>query len=175
MIAIVPVGDTSVADVAPLVPMLREAFGADVVTAPAVPLPEESYDQRRGQYASSVVLDALANARRPQWERLVGVASVDLYTPELNFVFGEADRLRAVAVFSLWRLRADEAAEGLVQRRAATEAIHELGHTYGLGHCRDARCVMWFSNTLAESGRKGSRFCAAHAAELRRARDPDAP
>jgi predicted Zn-dependent protease len=29
---------------------------------------------------------------------------------------------------------------------------------------------MWFSNTLAESDGKGTRFCAAHAAELRRAR-----
>jgi predicted Zn-dependent protease len=27
---------------------------------------------------------------------------------------------------------------------------------------------MWFSNTLAESDDKGSRFCAAHAAELAR-------
>jgi predicted Zn-dependent protease len=31
-----------------------------------------------------------------------------------------------------------------------------------------ALCVMWFSNTLAESDRKGTRFCAAHAAELER-------
>ena len=48
----------------------------------------------------------------------------------------------------------------------ATEAIHELGHTYGLGHCADPRCVMWFSNTLSETDRKGTEFCLAHQAEL---------
>jgi len=62
-------------------------------------------------------------------------------------------------------------AEGLpdypaLERRAATEAIHELGHTYGLSHCSDPTCVMWFSNTLSESDRKGTRFCQAHAREL---------
>jgi archaemetzincin len=111
------------------------------------------------------LLDALASAKRPQWERLLGIAGVDLYVPELNFVFGEADPRRGVAVFSLSRLRAG-ADEVLFLRRAATEAIHELGHTYGLSHCADPTCVMWFSNTLAESDRKGTRFCPRHAREI---------
>jgi archaemetzincin len=138
-----------------------------VVTAPAVPLPA-AYDPRRRQHRSTLILDALARARRPEWERLLGVADVDLFVPDLNFVFGEADTRRAVAVFSLARLRAGP--DNLFRRRAATEAIHELGHTWSLGHCRDAHCVMWFSNTLAESDRKGTRFCPVHAAELARAR-----
>jgi archaemetzincin len=41
------------------------------------------------------------------------------------------------------------------------EAVHELGHTYGLSHCRDIHCVMCFSNTLGDTDRKGVRFCAA--------------
>lgn len=48
-------------------------------------------------------------------------------------------------------------------RRAATEAIHELGHAYGLGHCREPHCVMWLSNTLAERDQKGTSSCPAHA------------
>jgi archaemetzincin len=47
----------------------------------------------------------------------------------------------------------------LLRRRAATEAVHELGHVMGLGHCRQQHCVMWFSNMLAETDRKGDRFC----------------
>ena len=170
VIAVAPVGDAPPDAVLLLVPMLRETFGAEVVIAPAVPLPSTAYDQHRRQHLSTAMLDALARARRPGWDRLLGVADVDLFVPELNFVFGEGDPNRGVAVFSLQRLRAEGEASGreLLARRAATEAIHELGHSYGLGHCGDAHCVMWFSNSLADTDRKGTRFCAAHAVELRR-------
>jgi archaemetzincin len=168
VIAVAPVGDAPPETVSLLLPVLRETFGAEVVIGPAVPLPSTAYDRRRRQHLSTALLDVLAQARHPGWDRLLGVADVDLFVPELNFVFGEGDPHRGVAVFSLQRLRAEGGAPGLFARRAATEAIHELGHSYGLGHCGDAHCVMWFSNSLAETDRKGTRFCSAHAAELRR-------
>lgn len=168
MIALAPVGEAPMAEVEALVPVLAEAFGSEVVVAPVVSLAPAAHDARRRQYRSSLILDALARARRPAWERLLGVADVDLFVPKLNFVFGEADLRRGVALFSLARLRAEP--PDRFRRRAATEAIHELGHTWGLGHCRDSGCVMWFSNTLAESDRKGTSFCAAHAAQLAHAR-----
>ena len=167
-IAIAPVGAVSAERLRPILPMVESAFGATVVVVDPIALPEGALEPRRGQYLSTAILDALAPLRRREWDRLLGVADVDLYVPDLNFVFGEADARRGVAVFSLSRLRAGAGGDGeaLLLRRAATEAIHELGHTYGLGHCRDPRCVMWFSNTLAESDRKGTAFCPAHAAQL---------
>src|SRR6266550_1952058 len=119
MIALAPVGDVPMAEVEALVPVLSEAFGAEVVLAPAVSLPPTAYDARRRQHRSTVILDALARARRPQWERLLGVTDVDLFVPDLNFVFGEADSSRGVAVFSTIRLHSPDAA--LFRRRAATE------------------------------------------------------
>lgn len=169
VIAVAPVGEASQDVVALLAPAVREAFGCEVVTAPAVPLPSLAFDPRRRQHLSTAILDVLAKAKGRDLDRLLGVADVDLYVPELNFVFGEGDPARGVAVFSLHRLRPPRghpAAEALFARRAATEAIHELGHAYGLRHCDDRGCVMWFSNTLAESDRKGTAFCRTHAAEL---------
>jgi archaemetzincin len=172
-IALIPVGEVSSETVAETGPILANNLNAQVVIVPRIPLVASAYDTDRRQYHSTPILDALARAKRREWERLLGVVDVDLYAPELNFVFGEADSRRGVAVFSLARLRpgrSSERAHALFLKRAATEAIHELGHTYGLGHCRDRDCVMWFSNTLAESDRKGLAFCAAHAAELAAAR-----
>ena len=91
---------------------------------------------------------------------------MDLYAPDLNFVFGEADERRGVAVFSTARLRLAAESTDRLRRRAATEAIHELGHTFGLRHCSRPNCVMWFSNTLTETDRKDVRPCAEHAREL---------
>jgi archaemetzincin len=166
VIALAPVGDVDDATLRALAPVVAERFGARVEIAPRVPLPPHAWDATRRQWRSGVVLAALAERRAAGWERLVGVADVDLYAPPLNFVFGEADPVRQVAVFSLLRLHA--AGRARFVHRAETEVVHELGHTYGLGHCDDPRCVMWFSNTLAETDKKGTRFCAAHAAELAR-------
>jgi archaemetzincin len=164
-IAVALIGNASRASLDALAPILRETFAAEIVAAPAVPLPSSAWDPSRRQYRSTGLLDLLASAKKPEWERLLGIADVDLYVPELNFVFGEADSRRGVAVFSVARL-ATGADQALQLRRNATEAIHELGHTYGLSHCESPTCVMWFSNTLAESDRKGTRFCPAHAREL---------
>jgi len=79
----------------------------------------------------------------------------------LNFVFGEATT--KAAVISLTRLRQSfyklpEDRE-IFRKRVLTEAVHELGHTYRLGHCENPRCVMFFSNSLTDTDRKGFEFC----------------
>lgn len=166
IIALARMGEVDARALEGLEAEVRASFGREVRWTEPLPLPRSAYDPGRGQTHSTPLLDVLATARQPGWERLLGVVDVDLYVPELNFVFGEADARRSVAVFSLARLHAGPAQEGLEHRRVAAEAIHELGHTYGLHHCADPRCVMWFSNTLAETDRKGTRFCAAHAGQL---------
>jgi archaemetzincin len=153
--------------VASLRPFVEDAFAANIDISEAIRMPANAYNPERRQYRSAVLLEVLARHKQPESERQLGITDVDLYTPDLNFVFGEADARRGIAVFSLARLQASDS-HRFVQR-AATEAIHELAHTYGLGHCDDARCVMWFSNTLAETDRKGTAFCQTHAEALHRA------
>jgi archaemetzincin len=153
--------------------VLALAFDAEIVAVPGIPLPLSAYDRARRQYHSTQILRQLASEKLPHAARLIGVADVDLYVPELNFVFGEADGRRGVAIFSLARLHttgSDERARAVFLKRAATEAIHELGHTYGLNHCASPRCVMWFSNTLGETDSKGLAFCAHHASQLEKVR-----
>ena len=168
-IVVAPVGRVERMLVAWVAEDARAVLGRDVVVADGVRLPSHAFSRQRDQWRAAVILDALADAKRTDWLRLLGIVDVDLYAPELNFVFGEADERRGLGVFSTARLRADSTDR--FRRRAATEAIHELGHTFGLRHCSRPSCVMWFSNTLAETDRKDVRPCAEHARELARALD----
>ena len=46
------------------------------------------------------------------------------------------------AVVSSYRLRRKAKDRAHVQFRVASTAVHEVGHTFGLPHCPEQRCVM---------------------------------
>jgi archaemetzincin len=121
----------------------------------------QAYNPERKQYLSSKLLASLKKSERE--ERIVGIADVDLYVPRLNFVFGEADIASGTAIVSLYRLRPEYYGlapdEASLLERATKEIVHELGHTFGLGHCPNNKCVMHFSNSLADTDLKKAHFC----------------
>src|SRR5881409_4129461 len=62
------------------------------------------------------------------------------------------------AVVSLSQFGGD--GEDKLVERAVKTAVHELGHTLGLGHHdENPQCVMFFSERLADTDRKGRDFC----------------
>lgn len=142
---------------------LKQQLPLEYKIMPPEPTPRSAYNPERGQYYSSLLLHILTEKYAKPERRVLGVVDFDLYVPQLNFVFGEADMINKVAVISLVRLRREwyglPPDDKLFKRRVLTEAVHELGHTYGLHHCSDPHCVMFFSNSLADTDRKGFRFC----------------
>jgi archaemetzincin len=161
-IALVPIGQVDEAILTIIGEGLREAFGRAYVILTPLFHPDYAYDRHRGQYLSDAILAQLARLDLPA-DRWLGVVDVDLYTPSLNFIFGQARMGGPAAVIALPRLRQgfyglpDD--EVLFHQRAIKEAIHELGHTYGLDHCCNPRCVMCFSNSLRDVDRKERDFC----------------
>ena len=127
-----------------------------------MPEPLYTYNKKRNQYLSTAILSTLMGQKEyASYEKILGIVDHDLFVPELNFVFGEAGP--KAAVISLTRLRQTfyrlPEDQDLFHRRVLTEAVHELGHTYGLGHCGNPRCVMFFSNSLSDTDRKDPGFC----------------
>ena len=143
---------------------LQEIYGFPYKINPSRDLPINAFFRKRGQWHSSTILEKALNIGIPEdAERVLGIADVDLFVENLNFVFGEANPYHGTAIISLFRLRPEyyrlPPDEKLFQQRAKKEAIHEIGHTYGLDHCADPRCIMHFSNTLADTDCKGPSFC----------------
>jgi archaemetzincin len=142
---------------------LSKTFGKDVISGEGSSLSPMAYNSSRKQYHSTVLLDGLIFRKSKEYERVLGIADADLYVPQLNFVFGEADPSQGIAIISITRLRQEfygrSKDEALFIERAIKEAVHELGHTYGLGHCPDVKCVMHFSNSLRDTDIKGKDFC----------------
>lgn len=135
-----------------------------MIVEEAVPLPQKAYDATRRQYHSTTILTVLGDyVKKSRFGRVLGVADVDLYVPHLNFVFGEAQCPGGAAVISLHRLRPEfyrkPHSEEVFLERSIKEAVHEVGHTLGLGHCGNPRCVMFFSNSIFDTDRKGSALC----------------
>ncbi len=142
---------------------LEKIFHCRVDIVGGMPVPLGSYNLKRKQYYSTEILNEMLAVKGEKIERALWIADVDLYVPELNFVFGEADISSGTAVISLTRLREEfYGAPGnkkLLTERTLKEAVHELGHTYGLGHCHDHGCIMFFSNSLRDTDSKGPGFC----------------
>jgi archaemetzincin len=131
------------------------ARGMKVSIATERKVPAAAFDAARRQYRAHLFLKT---ARDEPGDRVLAVTNYDLYASNLNFVFGLADSPGKSAVISLYRLRRG-VDEETFRHRAMKEAVHELGHTWGLSHCQNPRCVMHFSNSLEDTDRKETVWC----------------
>ncbi len=177
LILIVPIGPVDAGTLAAVGQTLGAVFRFPVKTGRVLAIPPEAYSDKRRQYHASRIVDMLKPLRSPDVCRVLAVIDQDLYVPGLNFVFGGADMETGVAVISLTRLRNEMYGyppdNRLFFERTVKEAIHELGHTFGMGHCPDSRCIMYFSNSLEDTDRKGPSFCPDCGGQLARARQAE--
>jgi archaemetzincin len=143
-----------------------EEHGISTRIEPPVPLPDAAFAPQRGQYRAESLLALVRGRGAPH---VLGLTHRDLFAQDLDFVFGIAHSPGPACVVSTARLLIG-ADEKLFWARLVKEVIHELGHTLGLGHCENARCVMYFSNSLADTDLKSEVCCNHCAAQLRAAR-----
>ncbi|MGA2159919.1 MAG: archaemetzincin family Zn-dependent metalloprotease [Dehalococcoidia bacterium] len=141
---------------------LQKTFGCPVKINKALSVPASSYDSQRDQYLSDAFIELLKGSRHGH-NPVLAVTDVNLYTSGLNFVFGQASEEEGAAVISLNLLRQENyglpADPQLLAERTLKEAVHELGHTFGMGHCANGNCVMHFSNSLIDTDIKKAFFC----------------
>lgn len=128
------------------------------------------YAPERRQHHATLLLAALLRHLPAPDAKIVGVTAEDLFIPVLTFVFGQSQLDGPAAVVSTHRLHNEfyglPANETLLRTRTVKEVLHELGHAYGLVHCRDQLCVMRASTYVEEVDLKDAWFCEACAATI---------
>jgi len=165
-IFLVPIGDIDKSYFFRLCNDLKFRFKLKCFVKPSIAYPEYAYNPNRRQYLASKVLNEIKKIKANYADKVLGITDVDLYARGLNFVFGQAELEGRNCLISVIRLDPKfygyKYNKNLFYDRILKEAIHELGHTFGLKHCNNRKCVMVFSNSLLNTDYKSSNFCEKH-------------
>jgi archaemetzincin len=140
---------------------IQQAFGFATAVRPILPSIGFAFDSIRAQYHSTPIIEKLSAASSGAI-KVLALANVDLFIPILTHVYGEAQLGGNACIVSTYRL--NTAAGGYPHPeqaaiRVAKEAIHELGHTFSLRHCRDPACIMHYCRSEADVDRKSNEMC----------------
>jgi archaemetzincin len=156
------VGDSTLRSIARTV---ESIFGVRVTVENRLFDLNSAYDLSRKQTNSTLLLVQVLSGSKGPSEKRIAIVDVDLFIPILTFVFGEAQLNGTAAIVSTHRL-ADHyyglpRNDTLTALRLEKEVVHELGHIFGLYHCRHFECVMRTSVSVEEIDVKSVRPCPA--------------
>lgn len=161
---IVPVGEVPAAVKREASSALRSVYEADVSMRSEEEPPADAYDAGRDQYRAERFIELAS--RVGTGEKNIAITAKDLFYRRRNYVFGLAYLDGNGSVISTYRLRtpsdggfSTRSADEVFADRVRKEVIHEVGHTLGLDHCENNRCVMNFSPTVREVDVKEEHLC----------------
>jgi archaemetzincin len=118
--------------------------------------------ERNQYFSTKLIAQAISKTDNYDGKVLI-LVDVDLYVPVFTFLFGEAQLNGKHSIVSFCRLYEEfyngKTDNDLLFTRAMKEIYHELGHNYGLHHCKNWDCVMHQSTIIEEVDIKGSFYC----------------
>jgi len=123
---------------------------------------EFAFHAGRNQYHSTPILEQLALRAPAGAVKILAIVEVDLFIPILTHVYGEAQLGGKACIVSTIRLNEGHSSLNTQEPflgRIVKEAIHELGHTFKLRHCREHTCLMHYCRDERDVDRKSDQLC----------------
>jgi archaemetzincin len=164
LVDVVPIGEVTAQAKREISAALRGVYDAEVTLADTQDVPEGAFDGARDQYRAEEFIELAGRAGTG--EKNLAVTPKDLFYRRRNYVFGLAYLDGNASVVSTYRLQtssdggfSNQSANDIFVDRVRKEVVHEVGHTLGLDHCDNHRCVMNFSPTVREVDVKEENLC----------------
>ena len=149
---------------------LRAFYGLPVIVQPAlsdkiVPKKAQRIHHGAKQFHTKTIMYGYLEKKLPKDAvAYICITNTDLYPKRSwNFVFGQANWGKHVAVASMARYKLNEFDEPvdfqLIVERIMSTTAHETGHLFRLKHCATYHCLMNGSNSLEEADEKPAWLC----------------
>jgi archaemetzincin len=173
-IRIVPINTVDAAFLDRLALCLEERFLESTQIERALVVARSALNATRQQLFLSTLTSKVLRAYSEDDGVRLAVTEFDLYKTSHRFIFGDGDESTGIATVSLHRLRSEfygeEPDANQLFQRTLKESVHELGHAFGLKHCFNARCAMYYSNSIFETDNKMPHLCEVCDRRMSRAR-----
>ena len=161
-IIVSPIGYVGLNSLNPIGSEINRIFGFQTMEKPLIEDLDFAFDPTRKQYYSTKILEKLAKLSPPEGIKVIAITDVDLFIPILTYVFGEAQLGGKACIISTHRLKESYHSidsKQIYLQRMVKEALHELGHTFNLRHCKEHHCIMHYCRGLDDVDRKTEHLC----------------